>query len=516
MRKSIIITCFFGIFALAACEQKPIAPPPPAWEAQYQKARREADAAFAANQAARAAELFRAAGEVLPAGDARKADCDRLLSTCRFLDAKEKATAFLAQGKREEAIIAIEAARKALPPGDARIAETDRLIQTFRYQIRLKSAQEKMAAKDWLGGAKEFEAARALVPEEQGREARDLQEFCGRFAAAEEVFLVKGEFRKARPNYEELLKNPHGFEKDISERIKAVDDAVQKADAAARADQQAKFQVAVAKGVDLLAKAEWAEAKEVLEGAKAYGLESPEYQARLEVARGATAVPQGFVYVPAGKFRFGAGPASAVTGPEQEVSTEAFYLQKGEVTNEEYRKFLASYHDHSLCHESEPADKNARGHVPENWSDGLDPRASVTGVDWFDAWAYARWAGGRLPTEAEWEKAAGWNPVTGKKSAYPWGDEFLLKRTPSPSGAENMAGGVLEWVSDYYLAYPGGTSKDLDLGNARRVARGGIYLQENEKDDAKVTSRFRFLPDRRDDKIGFRIVKPVSSGERKA
>ena len=516
MRKSFIITCFFGIFALVACEKKPITPPPPAWEAQYQKTRGEADAAFAANQAARAAELFRAAGEILPAGDSRKADCDRLLSTCRFLDSKEKATAFLALGKREEAILAIEAARKALPAGDARIAEADRLIQTFKYQIKLKSGQEKMAAKDWLGGAKEFEAARGLVPEDQGREARDLQEFCGRFAAAEDTLLVKGEFRKARPIYEELLKNPRGFEKDISERIKAVDAQVQKAEAAALAEKQANFQFAVAKGTDLLAKAEWAEAKEVLEGAKAYGIESPEYQARLEVARGATAVPAGFVYVPAGKFAFGTGPASAVTGPEQEASTEAFYISKGEVTNDEYRKFLASYKDHSLCHETEPADKNARGHVPENWGDGLDPRAPVTGVDWFDAWAYARWAGGRLPTEVEWEKAAGWNPVTGKKSAYPWGDEFLLKRAPSPCGAEGMGSGVFEWVSDFYVVYPGGTAKEIDLGNVRRVARGGVYLKENEKEDARVTSRFRFLPDRREDRLGFRIVKPVSSGERKA
>src|SRR5262245_61488275 len=357
MRISITITGLIGIVALAACEQRPISPPQPAWEAQYQKVRGEADAAFAANHAARAAELFRAASEVLPAGDPRKADCDRLLSTCQFLDSKERATALLAQGKKGEALVAMEAARKALPQGDPRIAEADRLIQTFKYQIRLKSGQEKMAAKDWLGGAKEFEAARGLVPEDQGREARELQEFCGRFAEGDEAFLVKGEFRKARPIYEELLKNPHGFEKEISERIKTVDEAVQKAEAAARAEKQAKFEFAVAKGADLLAKAEWAQAKEVLEGAKVYGIESPEFAARLEVVRGATAVPPGFVYVPAGKFTFGAGPASAVTGPEQEVSTEAFYISKGEVTNEDYRKFLASYQDHSLCHESEPADK---------------------------------------------------------------------------------------------------------------------------------------------------------------
>jgi iron(II)-dependent oxidoreductase len=205
-----------------------------------------------------------------------------------------------------------------------------------------------------------------------------------------------------------------------------------------------------------------------------------------------------------------------VTGPEQDLSTDSFYISKGEVTNGEYRKFLESYQDHSKCHESEPAEKKAKGHVPEGWADSLDPRAPVTSVDWFDAWAYAHWSGGRLPSEVEWEKAAGWNPVTGKKSTYPWGEEFSAGHGgPSPSGAEAMAGGVLEWVSDWYVTYPGGKSDDIDFAKKRRVARGGIFLKEEEKEDAKVTRRFRFLPDRRDPHIGFRILKSTESAENK-
>src|SRR5262249_15079264 len=149
------------------------------------------------------------------------------------------------------------------------------------------------------------------------------------------------------------------------------------------------------------------------------------------------------------------------------------YIEKREVTSGEYRAFLAAYKDHSRCHESEPDEKKAAGHAPQDWSGQVDPQAPVRGVDWYDAWAYARWAGGRLPSEVEWEKAAGWSPVSGKKTPYPWGDQFTEGNGgPSPCGAESMGGGVLEWVSDWYLAYPGGQAGDIDFGNSRRVVRG--------------------------------------------
>ena len=509
-----IITCLIAIVALAACEKEA---PPPDWEVRYKKVRGDADAAFAANQASRAAELFRVARDLLPANDSRKPECAQLLATCQFLDAKDRATQLLAQGKREEAVMAMETARKALAPGDSRIPEADRLIQGFKYQIKLKAGQEKMAKKDWLAAVKDFEEAGALATEAQASEASGLKEFCGQFAEADEAFLVKQDFPKARPIYEGLLKNPRGFEKEISERLQAVGDAAQKAEAKKNSEMQAKLNLAVAKGVEHLARAEWAQARDVLEAATTYGIASPELEAHLKVARSAASPPPGFVYVPAGKFLFGAGPASTATGPEQEISTEAFYLAKGEVTNAEYRKFLEAYKDHSRCHHDEPAEKKASGHVPEGWSDSLDPHAPVTGVDWFDAWAYADWAGGRLPGEVEWEKAAGWNPVTGKKSAYPWGDEFSKEKGgPSPCGAEAMAGGVLEWMSDWYLTYPGGNAGDIDFGQKRRVARGGIFIKEDEKEDARVTRRFRFLPDRRDPHIGFRVLRPIESDVHKS
>ena len=131
-------------------------------------------------------------------------------------------------------------------------------------------------------------------------------------------------------------------------------------------------------------------------------------------------------------------------------------------------------------------------------------------MDWFDAWAYAGWAGMRLPSEVEWEKAAGTNPATGGRTVYPWGDDFNKgKDGPSACGAENMGSSVLEWCDDWYRAYPGGKSGDIDFGRKRRVTRGGVFLADDAKDDAKVTRRFRSLPDRQDRKTGFRVVKTV-------
>jgi len=158
------------------------------------------------------------------------------------------------------------------------------------------------------------------------------------------------------------------------------------------------------------------------------------------------------VRVPAGAFTMGADRGGEPDEhPARSITLAAFSIDRLEVTNESYRACVQA----GVC--TGPRRFGA---------DYERPRQPVVGVSWHDATAYCRWAGGRLPTEAEWEKAA--RGTDGRR--FPWGDEpepddsraVFASHThgpadvggrpagASPYGALDMAGNVWEWVKDVY------------------------------------------------------------------
>ena len=184
----------------------------------------------------------------------------------------------------------------------------------------------------------------------------------------------------------------------------------------------------------------------------------------------------------------------------------------------------------------------ATGHRATDYSNShlLDPKLTdadeqpAIGVEHADAEAYAKWAGGRLPTEAEWEFAA--RGTDGRR--YPWGNEdpkpdqavFGLtigkggKAAPvgstpgdvSPFGILDMAGNVLEWCADWYAPYPTDGVEPLDNPagppqGAQRIMRGGCWAYEAP--GLRAASRTLAPPQQRLNLAGFRIVVDATTDE---
>lgn len=221
------------------------------------------------------------------------------------------------------------------------------------------------------------------------------------------------------------------------------------------------------------------------------------------------------VLIPAGNFIMGDDENS----PRREIFLDAFYLDKFEVTLARYGLFLKANGN------LQPPDG-----WPENNSSVIADRP-VVGVNWQDAAAYCRWAGKRLPTEAEWEKAA--RSSDGRK--YPWGnDEPSADRARfgasygdsvyrdgiapvgkypkgvSPFGVYDLAGNAAEWVSDWYSeglsSAEARNPKGPETGTAK-VVRGGGWFDPPGR--IMATKRMYAGPTHRDDATGFRCAADV-------
>ena len=243
------------------------------------------------------------------------------------------------------------------------------------------------------------------------------------------------------------------------------------------------------------------------------------------------------IYVPAGPFRIGSttDEIAAVLKecktcpddwfdaekPQHEVNLPAYWLDQYEVTNRQYRLFIEAggYEQRDLWTEQGWDWKTRESRrEPKYWQEPAwnQPDLPVVGVVWFEAVAYCRWAGGRLPSEAEWEKAAGWDQGQNRKVKYPWGDAWDRKRadtaelglrhtTPvgqfcreagaaSPYGACDMAGNAWEWCSTLHRAYPYDADdgrEDLEAKGTRTL-RGGSWI--NERHEARAAYRLPPFP----------------------
>lgn len=226
--------------------------------------------------------------------------------------------------------------------------------------------------------------------------------------------------------------------------------------------------------------------------------------------------------VGAGEFSMGDDQHNPEEKPAHKVTLPDFYIDKFEVTNEQYKKFC---------------DVTKRKYPTNPWWDEkyfTKPAMPVVGVSFSDASSYAAWAGKRLPTEQEWEKAASWGPNAEKKRMWPWGDNSETGRATvgtdhttavgsnpnggSLYGVQDMAGNVLEWVNALYQPYPNNSQTDPNFGSANRVVRGGSFRLG--VDDARTTRRFYNSPEftaaakrERSWLIGFRCA--VSANEPK-
>jgi len=224
------------------------------------------------------------------------------------------------------------------------------------------------------------------------------------------------------------------------------------------------------------------------------------------------------VLISAGAFLMGREDASPDEQPIHSVVLDAFYLDRYEVTVADYAKFL----------------KSGDVDPPFLWQeaqDGKNHEKPVLGVDWYDAAAYCRWLGKRLPTEAEWEKAA--RGTDGR--IYPWGngpptsdhgnfghetargyaavaEVGSFEKGQSPYGIHDLAGNVWEWVADRYDEHyyqhslehnPRGPATGL-----LRALRGGAW--NSAPTVIASTNRNAYVPSARRSDVGFRCAKGAS------
>ena len=231
-------------------------------------------------------------------------------------------------------------------------------------------------------------------------------------------------------------------------------------------------------------------------------------------------VPHEMIEIPAGKFVMGTNERLSDEGPEHTIYQEDFLIDKFEVTNAQYKKFI---------------DATDRG-SPSHFRNRTYPEGKVdhpvTFVDWYDAKEYCEWVGKRLPTDKEWEKAA--RGTDGR--TYPWGNEFkrenanmplrweslgqfgdtmpigMFPEGVSPYGVHDMTGNVWEWTASWYKAYPQNKTFSESYGERYKTLKGGSWFDCSFYKcgiSAPVYNRAFFAKKVKNDTFGFRCAKDI-------
>lgn len=242
------------------------------------------------------------------------------------------------------------------------------------------------------------------------------------------------------------------------------------------------------------------------------------------------------VLVPAGPFRMGSEDGDEDERPLHVVDLPAFYIDRYPVTNGRFVQFLRS----AGFHPRDPRAFYVAGQAESGLSwDGSTWQVipgredyPVNGVSYYGAEAYARWAGRRLPTEAEWEKAARGTDAR----AYPWGNEWDPRRAngdgaadgfpglapvgampggASPYGAEDMGGTLWEWVASRYRPYPYVATDGRERAGPEdaRVNRGGSWRYDSARWSSRIANRGWDPPEVADDDYGFRCAASADGVE---
>jgi formylglycine-generating enzyme required for sulfatase activity len=234
------------------------------------------------------------------------------------------------------------------------------------------------------------------------------------------------------------------------------------------------------------------------------------------------------ILIPSGKFIFGSNHGDKDEYPEQILDLKNYYIDKYEVSNKDFKKFIDS----------------TDSPYPKSWGGRFADNNLPVLVTYIEAEKYSKWAGKRLPTEVEWEKAA---RGSGSKKLlnYPWGENFYPNKANSmelwnnksykdeiksifnvsesgllpvdsfkriglsPFGIVNMAGNVYEWTSSWYQKYNGNIFTNKKYGYKYKVIRGGAWFS-NKLDIRSTNREIGGIPNIFDDNFfGFRCIMDV-------